>query len=297
MLFIPLSYDRRYLQYDRIHPAFSKKISALIQDIIENKFNSNFIDRSYPMVDEKYKIDLLQSFKHKVIEKFQSSRLNSIIGLDNFNQVDICLGCTHYIDNLYLYYGKDDIQVLEGEYPYHLRLYPDMIPSNPNNLSNKNNLIISFPFVNGNKHSYMDNILDVCLQKNINVHLDCAWLSAARNINFDFNHPAIKTVGLSLSKGYGLGWNRVGIRLSRSPINDNIKIINDFQMIPNIIVSVAHYFLDNIEVDHLWIEHERRYEKICNDFNLMPTSSIHVALDNGKNVGICDLLRYLEYNQ
>ena len=70
--------------------------------------------------------------------------------------------------------------------------------------------------------------------------------------------------------------------------------MNNHQMIPTMLICVANHFIDNLEIDHLWNEHGSRYDKVCLDFDLKPTSSIHVALDGDKLVGTCDLIRYLE---
>ena len=44
---------------------------------------------------------------------------------------------------------------------------------------------------------------------NIPVHIDSAWIGCIRDIEFNFNHPAIKTFAVSLSKA-GIGNNRIG---------------------------------------------------------------------------------------
>jgi hypothetical protein len=289
------SYDKKFLEYRRINPVFSKKIEKLIIDTINNKFDADIRDSNYQMLDKRFSKNLIEKFKTDFVNKTRSSKLNNLKNLEIYQYIDICLGCTQFIDNLYLSKGVDNLQVLEGEYRYHSRLYPDIKEVSIGNLSDKKDLIISLPFVIGDKHPAMDKILIECFNKNIKVHLDCAWLSAAKNIDFDFAHPAIETIGLSMSKGFGLGWNRIGVRLRRREINDSICIMNNFQMIPTMLICVANHFLSNLEIDHLWNEHEYRYNKICDDFNLIPTSSIHAALDGDRIVGTCELIRYLEY--
>ena len=289
------SYDKKFLEYGRINPVFSKKIEKLLIDVVNNKFDADFRDLNYQMMDKNFTKDLLEKFKIDFIDKTRSSKLNNLKNLETYQYRDICSGCTQFIDNLYLFNGVENLQVLEGEYRYHSRLYPDIKAVSVGNLSDNKDLIISLPFVTGDKHPAMDKILMECLNKNIKVHLDCAWISAAKNIEFDFAHPVIETIGLSMSKGFGLGWNRIGIRLRKREINDSICIMNNHQMIPTMLICVANYFLSNLEIDHLWNEHEYRYNKICKDFNLIPTSSIHAAFDDDCIVGTCELIRYLEY--
>jgi hypothetical protein len=294
MFKIPNSYDKSFLEYERIHPVFSSKIKNLINDIINGNFNKDFRDNYYSMLEKNSTHDLVDLFKTRMLEKILSSKLNNLKNLELFTNIDVCLGCTQYIDNLYLYHGVNKLQILSGEYRYHQRLYPSVhIVDNTDILKNRD-IIISLPFVNGNKHTKMNDILDKCFENGSKLHIDCAWITASKNIDFDFSHPSIESIGFSLSKGFGLGWNRIGIRLQRNRTIDSIKIMNDHQMIPTMLICIANHFIDNLEIDHLWNEHSNRYDKICTDFNLKPTSSIHVALDGNKLVGTCNLIRYLE---
>jgi hypothetical protein len=57
---------------------------------------------------------------------------------------------------------------------------------------------------------------------------------------------------------------------------------------------IGLHFLRNLPPDYLWDTHGENYNKVCKDFNLTPTKSIHLALRNGQPVGISPLLRYLE---
>ena len=62
------------------------------------------------------------------------------------------------------------------------------------------------------------------------IHIDGAWVTCCQDITFNFNHPAIKSFAISLSKGLALGWNRIGIRYSRTHQTDSIGLMNDFNM-------------------------------------------------------------------
>ena len=82
----------------------------------------------------------------------------------------------------------------------------------------------------GDVHPDMYEILDKCHQLKIPVHVDSAWISCIRDINFNFDHPAIQTFGISLSKG-GIGGNRIGVRFARKKAPEGaITIMNDFHM-------------------------------------------------------------------
>jgi len=140
----------------------------------------------------------------------------------------------------------------------------------------------------------MEEILYECSKKDIPVHIDGAWITCCRNIVFDFSHPCIKSVGISLSKGLGLGWNRVGLRYSRQTTQDSVTIMNDFNMNNRALITIAKYFIDNVRPDYLWWKHNINYSRVCRDFNLTETNSIYLALKDNQPVGVSPLLRYLE---
>jgi hypothetical protein len=140
----------------------------------------------------------------------------------------------------------------------------------------------------------MKEILDECLQKEIPVHIDGAWLTCCRDIEFDVSHHAIHSIGISLSKGLGLGWNRIGLRWTRQTSADSVTIMNDFNMNLRASVMIGLHFIRNLESDHLWNKHSEKYYKVCKDFNLTPTNSIYLALRDNEPVGVSPLIRYLE---
>jgi hypothetical protein len=192
-------------------------------------------------------------------------------------------------------YGPNGIQVLEREYTYHARLNPTLEYRTIDNLIPYKPLIISQPFFYGKTHIQMSEILDWCLTLNIPVHVDGAWITATKNIELDFSHMAIHSFAVSMSKGYGLsGWNRIGVRWTKEYAEDSVTIMNDFVQIPAENVSVGLYFLKNVQPNYLWATHEEHYNKICQDFNLDRTDSIHLAMRGNRPVGVEALIRYLE---
>jgi hypothetical protein len=186
------------------------------------------------------------------------------------------------------------VQVLRGDYRYHERLglayvkdVGSLIPDIP--------LIIAMPFPSiGALHHDMEEILHECKIKNIAVHIDGAWISCCRDITFDFNHVAIRSVGISLSKGLGLGWNRIGLRWAKEQTRDSISIMNDFHMQNRMPTMVANYVLDNVSSDYLWTKYGEINAKICNDFDLIPSKAIHMAFkQDGTFIGLSPLIRHL----
>lgn len=273
------TYDNTWLEIDRPSPLIDNKIEGLMHDIILGSVTKDPTDNVYT------------DFKEKCEEWVVSSKLNNLTGLNSFLRKDIIIGCTQFIDSQYM---LGPVQVLRGDYRYHERLglayvkdVGSLIPDIP--------LIIAMPFPSiGAPHQDMEEILHECKLKNIEVHIDGAWISCCRDIDFDFNNEVIRSVGISLSKGCGLGWNRIGLRWTRQTKPDSVTIMNDFHMNNRALAIVGLYFLNNLPPDYQWNQHGANYYKICRDFDLKPTNSIYLALREGQPVGISPLLRYLE---
>lgn len=276
-----LEYTRQYLEPGRLKPFCDFRLEEL--------FNSTLT--GYNGWEPDHTDNIHEIFKTDMIKWLMSSTLNNITGLDSFTRVDVCSGCTQFIDDLYM---KGPVQVLHGDYRYHERLglayvkdVGSLIPDIP--------LIIAMPFPSiGAPHQDMEEILHECKIKNIAVHIDGAWLGCCRDITFDFNHVAIRSVSISLSKGLGLGWNRIALRWTKETKTDSITIMNDFHMCNRVVTIVADYILNNVEPDYFWKNYGHLNAKVCADFNLTPTNAIHAAIDEqGNLVGLTPLIRYL----
>jgi hypothetical protein len=276
---IASSYSSKFLEVDRPQPLSDRRIESVIQDVLSGKVDKDITDNIYT------------NFKYETTNWIFNSKLNHLTGFDSFDRVDIINGCTQFIDNLYM---QGPVQVLRGDYRYHERLglayvkdVGSLIPDIP--------LIVAMPFPSiGAPHQDMEEILHECKIKNIAVHIDGAWISCCRDITFDFNHVAIRSVGISLSKGLGLGWNRIGLRWTRQPKPDSVTIMNDFHMNNRALAMIGLHFIRNFTTDYLWNTHGDRYYKVCKDFNLQPTNSVYLALQGSVPVGVSPLIRYLE---
>jgi len=279
MTIIAPTYSADWLQVERPKPLSDAVIEREIQSILHGNLDDDISDQIYT------------DFKTECEEWIFNSKLNNLTGIDTFTRKDIIIGCTQFIDNIYM---QGPVQVLRGDYRYHERLglayvkdVGSLIPDIP--------LIVAMPFPSiGAPHQDMEEILHECEIKNIAVHIDGAWISCCRDVTFDFSHVAIRSVGISLSKGLGLGWNRIGLRWTRQPKADSVTIMNDFRMNNRALVMIGLHFIRNLEPDYLWNTHGERYYKVCKDFNLTPTKSIYLALRDDQPVGVSPLIRYLE---
>lgn len=275
-------YNEHWLQHDRPQPMYDESINSFYQDFYkDNPVHLN---------------NLEWVFKSQFHQWFEDHKMNTFKGIDAFVYRDVINGCTQYIDDLYQRLGPN-LRTLEGDYKYHWRLnnnikYFDL--DRPHlSRGTKDELLISMPFPKYcDVHPNMNKILDDCLRHNIPVHIDGAWMSCCRDIEFDFDHPAIKTFAVSLSKG-GMGGNRIGLRYSRLRPEGAVTIMNDFNMNSQALVWMGTLFMSHFGPEYFWNKYESKYFKVCKDFNLEPTKIIHLARKDGHIVGIRPLLRSL----
>ena len=270
-------YSKEWIQRDRPQQMYDKNIN-LFYDLV---FKQNPIHND----------SISNQFKEEFNIFLSNHKLSKIKGMHAFERRDVIHGCTQFIDDIYQRTGNSGVQVFENDYKYHWRLNNNIKYATLETLDSSKELIISLPFpAYGDIHPEMDEILDKCSAKNISVHIDAAWITAAQGIDFNFDHPAIKTVGFSLSK-CGLGTDRIGIRYSRVKPEGAVTIMNDFNMTPKGLMHVGINFMKLIGPEYFWKTYNDQYYKVCADFNLTPTKCVHVAKDNGHIVGIRPLLR------
>ena len=271
-------YNEQWLQQDRPQPMYSSNI---------NKFYDNFYQHN-PV----HTPDLDQQFKDTFVKWLDNHKYSSFTGLDAFEHKDIINGCTQFIDDLYQRCGT--LQTFENDYKYHWRLNNNIVYATTDTLDPNKELLISMPFpFYGDVHPDMQEILDAAHEKNIPVHIDGAWISCIRDIEFDFDHPAIQTVGISLSKG-GMGGNRIGLRFARKRPEGAVTIMNDFNMNSQALVSMGIKFMEELGPEYFWTQYKDHYDKVCEDFDLQPTKAIHLASKDGRPVGVRPLLRCLQ---
>lgn len=276
---VATEYDRKFLQPDRPQPMYDRQMNRLYREVFLHSPAENS--------------GLEAEFKEKFLGWMKADRLNRIAGLDEF-QTDICSGCTQFIDDLYQTEGADKIMILSGDYKYHWRLNNQIRFHTPDTLEAGKVLLIAMPFpFYGDRHPDMDLILQRCLELNIPVHIDAAWLGCSRDIEFDFAHPAIKSFAISLSKAMGTGGNRIGLRFTRDRKPGPITIMNDFQMNLQSPIHIGIHFIDKLGPNYFWNKYGEAYMKVCRDFDLAPTKAIHLAREGEKPVGVRLLLRYL----
>src|SRR5690606_2345710 len=143
------------------------------------------------------------------------SKLNRISGMEAFPCRQVIAGVTHALDDIHIRHG-DTIVILPNEYPYHRRIKPNVRITKWKDIREGDVLVMAVPFADyGGLHPETNDILDHAYRNNVPVHLDGAWYGCLRDFSFDYGHPAVQSVAFSLSKGLGLGANRIGVRYAR----------------------------------------------------------------------------------
>lgn len=272
-------YTRAWLQYDRPQPMYSSHINKFYDDFYKwNPVHTGELD---------------DQFKSGFDDWMNNHTLSTWRGLNAFPRRDIINGCTQFIDDIYQRIGKK-VVTFEDDYKYHWRLNQEIEYATVDSIKHGRELIIAMPFpFYGDVHPNMDQILDAALAEGVPVHIDGAWISCIRDMDFNFDHPAIHTVGISLSKG-GMGGNRIGVRYARKTPEGAVTIMNDFNMNSQALVSMGIKFMAELGPEYFWKEYADEYNQVCNDFDLQPTKAIHLAKKDGRPVGVRSLLRCLK---
>ena len=239
-------------------------------------------------------VDLHTEFRSAATQYFIGTKLNQVQGLQSLPVQDTILGCNHSIDALIMQYGLDSLQIFEHDYKYYSRLNINKTWAKPGSLVHDSPVLMAAPSPGYlDLHPNFDQILDEALEKKCAVHLDCAWLGAARNINLDLTHPAIASVSMSLSKSMDMYWNRIGVRYSRIQDDTNaVSVYNQHNLIHELPMIMALVYLRQIPPDHVWNHYASEYDRLCVQLKLRPTKMVHVmqSLDRRKMFGTKTLL-------
>jgi hypothetical protein len=273
-------------------PMWNKNLldSLNLSNLNCKEFNLLREEISYKKINHFTEDDFISMFEQRIKEY----KFVSIIGLEKFIKKQLIMGCHHFIDNLLLEYNIKNLQIFEHDYSYYKKLYPNIKYATYDSLENNKPLLIAMPFPGHlNIHNQFKDILKKCDDNNIDVHIDASWLPASFNAHYDISNNCVKSIAMSLSKAYCMGWNRIGIRWSKEyNENDSISIMNKSHMIPVISYKIGCLFLENFELDYIVKIYKNRYEKLCKDLKLRPSNIIHAAfsIDKSKLFGLKKLL-------
>lgn len=260
------------------------------KDLLQARVNffQNFENRTIKYITSEY-IDFIDHFE-KSLHKNQNI---SISGLESFKQKDVITGCQHFIDQLIMTHGLDNLQVFKGGYNYYKRLNKNFHFVDVDTLEAGKPLVLEYPFPGtGTEHPDFQKIVEKSNRLGIDIYLDCAWLPLSWGLNLDVNEPCIKGIAMSLSKCFGLHWSRIGVRWMKENTEDTISIENEFRMVSFPNIMVGKYYLDCFPMDFLIGKYKDKYFDKCKELDLMPTKNIINAYSKKKQsmVGIANAI-------
>jgi hypothetical protein len=226
-------------------------------------------------------------FVNKASDWFRSTKINDLQGWGKFPCVDVIMGCTHFIESLASKH-KWNIQILGKEYAYYTVMGKKH--TEPGHLEPGKPLVVSLPnYFYGNRPDWQA-VLKECEQKGIDIHIDCAWVIAAKGFGFNFDHPNIKSFAMSMSK-YNFTWNRVGLRWSRQRTIDSCTMLSTQRKYNELTTACGSFMMDNIPRDYGWEKYGKINQQICDKLGLEPTMFFYVVKDkNDKLYSIGKLL-------
>jgi hypothetical protein len=247
---------------------------------------SQWFEQSHPKITGQQLIP-------KLNEWFQSTRVNNLTGWASLSCVDITMGNTHFIESFVLRHGWDGFQVLTDEYAYYS--FNGKWGVEAGALEPHKPLMITLPHYKwaGIRPDWND-VLKECERKHIDIHIDMAWCTLAKNVEIDFSHPNIQSVGMSISK-YSMQWNRIGLRYSKQRTMDSITMFNHYYQSDtnSALSSCGAYAIEKIPRDYGWNTYAQSYADICESLKVDQTDLIHVVKNksDGKVLGISNILK------
>lgn len=211
---------------------------------------------------------------------FKSSKLNQLHGWEEFDNIDITTGNTQFIESFFIRYGYDGFQILENEYAYYSLFgkygckVQDLKPNLP--------LILTLPHYGyGGMRPEWAELLEVCSQRNIDIHIDFAWITLANGLDIDLTRPCIKSFAMSLSK-FDMTWNKVGLRWSKQRTMDSITMMNHYYgSINSNKFSCGACMMQRFDRDHLWNKYGDHYRQLCASLDTRPSNLLTVLRFDG----------------
>lgn len=258
----------------------------VIEEFIRYSHTPDLLD----MVRSPYIID---NFLTKYHRWLQASELNDLKGLDKFAHLCYSNGTTEAFDKWYLRHQGRRLRMFRGEYMYHLATHRNLglpyawLEDEP--LDSNDHVIISMPFAdNGGLRPETMNILDSAAILGVPVLIDAAYLGTTKDLEFDFGHPAIDTVTVSLSKTFPVAHARIGMRLCRKDVDDGLDIYHKTAYDNRWGAALGVLLISGYGIDYNAITYGEWQRIRCMEMEILPSNSVLFGL-GGSN--------YEQYNR
>lgn len=227
--------------------------------------------------------NIVDTFLDNYVSWLSDSSMNKLTGFDKFPYKCYANGTTEVFDKWYIRHKHRRLRIFRGEYMYHYATYRNLdmpfkwLEDEP--LRENDHVIISLPFADsGNIRHETESILNSAVLLNVPVLIDAAYLGLTHKLNFDFSHPAIDTIALSLSKTFPIAHLRVGMRLMRDDFDDGLDIYNKTGYQNRWGAALGNSLITNYNIDYnpICYEHWQRFK--CNEMGLEQSKTILFGL-------------------
>ena len=249
-----------------------------------------------------YDLNKIPEFCENYSNWIQSTKLNNLIGLDNFNSKQYVHGTSQSFDFFYLSHPRKRMRCFKGDFAYHRLSWRDnfdWLYLEDDIIREGDAVIMSVPFSDsGDIHPQTDFILNICDELDVPVFLDCAYMIIARDIDFDFNRECIQGVSFSMSKGfYGAEKLRIGLRLTRKYEDDPVEVFNSMQMLNTVGVHVGQKIIDNYSVDYNTETYRDKQEELCNQLKIGYSKCVLFGITDKNHPQFKDFDRGTDYRR
>lgn len=234
------------------------------------------------------------SFCKKYLDWIKTTKLNTLIGLENFPFAAYSNGTTEAFDKFYMKNNKRRFRCFKGEYVYHQISWRNNWPNwkfiEDEPLDEHDAVVISLPFSDtGNTHLQMHQVLTICTELKIPVLIDCAYFGVCSDIEFNFNYNCITDITFSLSKTFPLAYARVGMRLTRTDDDDPLLMLHKIEYTNRIGAALGLKTMEIYSPDYIVNKYKQKQIDLCNTLGVDPSNTVLFGIDY-KN-------KYPEYNR
>jgi hypothetical protein len=266
-------YDKRHLNFGNSSAIKDPAVLSLLSNL-----NLNLVDI---LQNERIVKEFINDYKTWI----ESSKLNKIKGLADFNYACYSNGTTEAFDKFYLKNNTRRFRCFHGEYMYHQLMWRNCYPSwefiSDCDLDINDAVVISLPFADtGNQHSEYKKLIATCEKLNVPVLVDCAYLGICQGIEFDFSSTCITDVTFSLSKTFPISHARIGLRLTRSDNDDSLFVVNKGDYVNRLGAYIGSTLIKNFSSDYIVTEYRDIQTKFCNHLKVVPSNTVLFGIGN-----------------
>lgn len=253
------------------------EISQQLADYAKNKIDW---DAAFP-ADGKHSIQ--QEYKETFKSWIQSTKLNTVEGLDLFRYSSITNGTSEAFQMFMLRHNHRKFKFFVGDFMMH-KVASNVMRADwgwintPGDITYGDAVIISLPFSDtGEEHTYLREALDQAKKCHVPVLVDMAYFGMCHDIHINLSHKAIEEVTFSLGKTFPLIGARAGIRFQKEEIDDPVVFANQNGIVNNIACMLGDYAMKSWSPDFIPKKYRQCYSEVCHHYNFNETRCLVFA--------------------